>query len=121
MPVITNQTKPSGYITLRATGNDGILRVDAGGSVQGANVTASEVVSEMTIVSAMWSTAAAGSWTINRGSNTVLVLAGSGWHDYQGEGFRLEVDAAQKSSNVDVTLAGGTGTLLLKLHKKSGE
>jgi hypothetical protein len=121
MPVITNQRGPSGYITLRATGSDGILRVDAGGSVQGANATATEVVSNMRIVHAMWSVSGTNTWSVNRGSNTVLVLAGSGSHDYSGEGFRLESDVTQTSSNVKVILSGGTGTLLLKLHKESGE
>ena len=121
MPITVNQKRPSGYVVLRATGNDGLLRVDAGGSVSGANATASETVSKMSIVTAMWSISGTNTFTVNRGSNTVAVFGGSGSHDYQGEGLRLEEDDAQLSSNVDITLSGGSGTLLLKLHKVSGE
>lgn len=120
MTVTTNQRGPSGYLTFKATASDG-LRLTANSSFAGANVNSSEVVQEMFIVGAMWSVSGTNTWDIKRGSNTVLVLAGSGTHDYSGEGIRIEADTAQATSNVDATLSGGTGTLILKIHKRSGE
>jgi hypothetical protein len=114
MPITTNQRKPNGYITFRTNSSDGLL-------LSSANSSANETVSSMGIVHAMWSVSGTNTWSIARGSNTVLVLAGSGSHDYQGEGIRLETDDAQLSSNVTATLSGGTGTLILKLHKQSGQ
>ena len=53
-------------------------------------------------------------------NSTMIVLAGSGEHSYQ-DGMRLEHNSVHPTQNVICTLSGGTGTLLLKLHKVSGE
>ena len=82
---------------------------------------ANETVNELAVTNILWSVSGTNTWQINRGSNTIATLAGSGVWDLQGEGVRLEADAAQLTSNVDIALSGGSGTLVLKMHKKSGQ
>ena len=61
-------------------------------------------------------------WTVARGSNTVAVLSGSGYHDYQASGMRLEAYDLERQANVQFTLSGaGGGVVVAKLHKVSGE
>lgn len=117
MPITTRQRKPNGYVILVSnTAGDGVT---LNGTTNGANATADEVVQEMRIAEVMWSIDG-GSWDIRRGSNTILQLSGSGHHDYQAHGIRIEEDEAQLTSNVNVNTAG-VGSIILKLHKVSGE
>lgn len=120
MPVTNNHKKPAGYVVFRTNATDG-LKLNTANGKQGAN-TIGETVGEMVISEVMWSVDGTNNWNVKRGSNTVAVFAGSGYHDYQASGMQLEVDVAQRTSNVDITRSGGAnGFIILKMHKKSGE
>ena len=119
MPVTNNHKKPAGYVVFRTTATDG-LKLNTANGKQGANAIG-ETVGEMVISEVMWSVDGTNNWNVKRGSNTVAVFAGSGYHDYQASGMQLELNAAQRTSNVDITLSGGNGVIILKMHKKSGE
>lgn len=116
MPITVKQNKNGGYAVLRATSSEGITLATAAGS--------GETVQSMSISEIMWSVDASQRWTITRGNgvgaNTVAVLTGSGHHDYQASGMRLETDDALVA-NCDATLSGGNGYVVIKLHKVSGE
>ncbi len=118
MPITTKSGKPGGYVVLRATENDGFKLNHA--TLPAAN-SAGETVSEMRISEVMWSVASGNRWTVKRGANTMLELGGNGHHDYQGNGIRLEVSKGDLTANVNCTLTGGTGTIIVKMHKASGE
>jgi len=113
MPITTNQNKPGGYVVFRATGTETVNLVTV--------ATAGETVNSMAINEILWSVDASQKWTVTRGSDTVAVLAGSGHHDYQSSGMRLEETNNQMAANCNVTLSGGTGYIVVKLHKVSGE
>ena len=117
MPITVKQRKNGGYSVLRATANDTINLTTAAGS--------GETVQSMSISEIMWSVDASQRWTVTRGNglggNTVAILTGSGHHDYQASGMRLEETNAQLAANCNVTLSGGNGYIVVKLHKVSGE
>ena len=113
MPITVKQNKNGGYAVLRATANDTINLVTAAGS--------GETVQSMAISEIFWSVDASQRWSVTRGANTVAVLAGSGHHDYQASGARLEFNNLELTSNCNVTLSGGNGYIVVKLHKVSGE
>ena len=112
MPITVKQNKNGGYAVLRATANDTINLVTAAGS--------GETVQSMSVSEILWSVDASQRWTVTRGSDTVAVLTGSGHHDYQASGMRLE-ETSQLTANCNVTLSGGNGYVVVKLHKVSGE
>jgi len=97
----------------RATGNETVNLLTV--------ATAGETVNSMAISEIIWSVDAAQKWTVTRGGNTVAILAGSGQHDYQGSGMRLEETNSQLTANCNVALSGGDGYIVVKLHKVSGE
>jgi hypothetical protein len=113
MSITVNQGKPGGYIVLRATGADTVNLV--------TGATAGETINSMSISEIMWSVDGTNRWTVTRGSDSVAVLAGSGHHDYQASGMRLETAGAQLTANCNVALSGGNGYIVVKLHKVSGE
>ncbi len=119
MPITVNQVKNNGYTVLRATGTDS-LKLNTANGKQGANAVGETVLS-MSISEVIWSANSSNRWTIDRGSNTIAVLHGQGDISFQEKGMKLEADSAQLTSNVVVTLSGGTGFIVLKLHKVSGE
>ena len=51
----------------------------------------------------------------------MVELAGNGHHDYQANGIKLEVSQGDLTANLNCTLSGGTGTIIVKMHKASGE
>lgn len=112
MAITTKQNKNGGYAVLRATGADTINLTTAAGS--------GETVQSMSISEIMWSVNGTDTWTVTRGATTVAVLAGSGHHDYQAGAMRLETDA-QLTANCNVALSGGSGYIVVKMHKISGE
>lgn len=119
MPITTNQGKPSGYVVIRAVASEGLLLNTTTGEVAGAN-TINELVQEMTISELIWT----GDWEVTRGGNTVFATgntATSGHFDFQAANMRLEENVAQLTSNVDVVLTTERGSIMLKLHKKSGQ
>jgi len=116
MPVTVNQRKNGGYVVIRATGTETYSLNEL--------ASAGETVESASISEIMWSVDSSNTWTVKRGGgdsgNNVVVLSGSGHHDYQSAGMRLERDS-QLTSNTTVTLSGGTGYIAVKLHKVSGE
>ena len=83
--------------------------------------TAGETVSAMYLAGAFWTLANTnGSWTINRGANTIVTLYGaSGYHEFWAEQTRLEI-GGEPQANIVFTLASGPGSLVLKFHKTAG-
>lgn len=78
-----------------------------------------ETVTAAVINQVTWGTGGADNkWTIARGSNTAMVLNGSGHIDLAGSGYALDVDSA---ANVVCTLGGTTptGFLIVELQKRS--
>jgi hypothetical protein len=118
MPITVNHKKPAGYVVFRANSTSG-LKLNTSNGLAGAN-TIGESVESMAISEVMWSVSSAGSWTVKRGANTVAVFSGSGYHDYQASGIRLEQNSFELSANLDLTLSG-TGVITFKVHKVSGE
>lgn len=112
MPITVKQNKNGGYSILRASANDTINLVTAAGS--------GETVNSMTIAEIMWSINGTNTWTVTRGGDTVAVLSGSGQHDYQASGMRLET-TGQITANCNVAISGGDGYIVVKVHKVSGE
>lgn len=120
MPVTVNHRKPAGYVVFRTNATDG-LKLNTAVGKQGAN-SIGETVLSMAISELMWSTNGTATWTVARGANTVAVLSGSGYHDYQASGMRLEAYDLERQANVQFTLSGaGGGVVVAKLHKVSGE
>ena len=126
MAITVRQNKPGGYVVLNTSATD-FVRLNHGTDAADGNMAGNsgETVNEMYIASAKWSASGTNTWKITRGAgtganSTMIILAGSGEHDYQ-DGMRLEHNAVHPTQNVICTLSGGTGTLLLKLHKVSGE
>tara|TARA_B100000085_G_C18367289_1_gene440815 strand:+ start:282 stop:662 length:381 start_codon:yes stop_codon:yes gene_type:complete len=126
MAITVRQTKPGGYVVLNTSATD-FVKLNAAATSDAANEAGAsgETVNEMYIAAAKWSVSGTNTWKITRGAgtganSTMIILAGSGEHSYQ-DGMRLEHNDVHPTQNVICTLSGGTGTLLLKLHKVSGE
>lgn len=123
MAITVKQNKPGGYVVVNTTGTD-FLSLNSATAGKGANGVG-ETVQSMTVVGAKWSVSGTNTWTISRGAaganSTIAVLAGSGQHDYDASQMKLESTTAHETSNVVFALSGGSGTLLLKVHKVSGE
>ena len=63
-----------------------------------------------------------GYWRFGENTGTTLYdLSGSGNHDYQSSGMVLEHYLGDREANVHFALSGGTGTVVAKFHKRSGE
>jgi len=121
MAITVNQNKPGGYLVLNTSATTFLSRPGDEGAAANKVATTDETVQSYTVVGATWSVSGTNTWTIARGANTIAILAGSGSHDYQSSGMKLEDSTAMVTSNTVITLSGGTGTLLLKAHKVSGE
>lgn len=116
MPITVKQNKNGGYAVLRATSTETVSL----GELAASN----ETIQSASIAEIMWSADSTNRWTVKRGGggtgNNVAVLAGSGHHDYQVNGMRIET-SSQLTSNTTVTLSGGNGYIVVKFHKVSGE
>ena len=89
MPITVKQNKNGGYSVLRATGTETVSLAELAAT--------SETIQSASIAEIMWSVDASNRWTVKRGggsaANNVAVLAGSGHHDYQESGVRLETSS----------------------------
>jgi len=118
MAITVKQNKPGGIVVVRDTAT-GFLSLNS--STAGAN-SVNEDVQEMYITGIKWNVSGTETWTIARGANTVAILSGSGSHNYDDDQMRLESPAGgDAQANVVYTKSGGTGTILIKMHKVSGE
>jgi hypothetical protein len=97
----------------------GYLNLNGGTNPSNA---AGETVTSMAIDEVLWSlSVATNSWSIGRGGNTSFICYGhSGHHKFKDTGLRLE-SGGDSVANTFFTLSGGSGRLILKLHKQSGE
>jgi hypothetical protein len=110
-------TKPGGYVVIRSEAS-GYLNLNAG--TYAAN-SAGETNQSMVISHIMWSSSGTARWTVKRGANTMAELNYSGNWDLQSAGMPLEVNSFEKSANLVFTKSAGNGTIVIKLHKTSGE
>ena len=120
MAITVKQNKPGGIVVVRDTAT-GYISLNSASI--GAN-SVNEEVQEMYITGIKWNVSGTNTWTIARGANTVAVLSGSGSHNYDDDQMRLELplsSGGEATANVVYTKSGGTGTILIKLHKVSGE
>ena len=123
--ITVNQNKGSKGTGLLVIRSDSTGFVDLNSASANTHLkanTAGETVRSMYLASVMWTLAntSGGSWNIQRGGNTIFTLAGqSGYFDFWGENFRLEV-GGDPQSNVIFSLANSSGSIVLKLHKNSG-
>lgn len=115
--ITQNQLKPGGYLTIRS---DATGYVNLNGGTYAGN-SAGESVSTATISGIHWSVTGTNRWTIKRGANTVAELGGSGTWNLQSMNTPLEATLGDKQGNTVFTLSGGNGTILIRLHKQSGE
>lgn len=92
--------------------------VTSGDSV-GAN-SALEVVDSMNIAAITWQVSTGQTWSVARGADTMMIVDGYGHLDFAEDQMRVET-AAQETANCVVTKSGGTGVMLIKFHKRSGE
>lgn len=106
MPISYNQS--GGRVLIRATGAESYI-VAGNNAVSNIAANAIEFVNTAYISKVYWS----GTWTVARGSNTVLNLTGNGNWDLAGQQMSIQ---DYNSANVVIT---GSGTILLQLTKDS--
>lgn len=121
--ITVNQNKGSrgtGILVVRSDAT-GFLSTNGVDGVSQAN-TAGETISAMHLAEVTWSTnSASAAWTLKRGADTVFVCHGQNGHiNFQQSQMRLET-GNQAQANVVFELAGGTGNIVIKIHKQSGE
>lgn len=118
MAITVKQNKPGGIVVVRDTASSYISLNSASIGANAVN----ETVQEMYITGIKWNVSGTETWTIARGGNTVAILSGSGSHNYDDDQMRLESPVGgDAQANVVYTKSGGTGTILIKIHKVSGE
>lgn len=111
MSINVNQGEKRVVLHFTTTGSANIAGNNSTSDVALSN----EVLTGAYIRRVWWGTDAAGaSWTVKRGSNTVLVLNGSGQMDFSESGSAI---VGNNSSNVVCTLAGGNGFIMVDLAK----
>lgn len=119
MPITVKTTKGSlgtGTVVVRdvATGS-----IDLNGA-PGANAVG-ETVTSMTISEVAWSVSGSNTWTLARGANNVLVLAGSGQMKFDDSQLKLEQNNLEEIDDISWTLSAGTGSIVIRVRKKSGD
>lgn len=109
-------SRGSGIVVIRSDVTGGLL-LNTAGAVEGANATAAETVSSMTIAHIAWT----GEWTIQRGADTVFSTPSGSWgqYDFADEQLKLET-SAQETANVVFTAGAGANSIIIKMHKRSG-
>jgi len=118
MPITTKTRGHNGYVTARFT-DSGFIDLHHSDATIGANC-AGETVSSMNIVGYVINTGANCSFTIARGANTVLYLTGQDNMNLQQDNMIIDNLPGEATANLVVTkVGGGTGVVLLKLHKQS--
>lgn len=111
MGININQKNKRVVLHFTATGSVNV----AGNSTSSDIATGDEVLTGAYIRRIWWGcNAAAATWTVQRGSNTVVVLNGSGSMDFSEAGSPI---IGSSTSNVVATLAGGAGFIMIDLAK----
>lgn len=116
-------------ITVNQKGGNLIVRSDASGHIDlnsantavAANL-ANETVTTLEIREIAWSGSgvSGATWTLARGANTVFACRGQNGTLSFENGLKLEQNSLEETANVVFTLSG-TGDMVLRLKKRSGE
>lgn len=117
MPITVKQRGPSGYAVGRSIATETYIL--NGATALSANAAGGEVVDSMSIAEIIYT----GDWLIARGANTVFDSGGvnlGGHFDFQAHGMQLEASQGDREADCSCTLTG-SGTLVIKFHKKSGQ
>lgn len=118
MPITVKTSKGSlgtGKVVVRDS-STGSLALNG---APGANAVG-ETVDSMTISEVAWSVSAGGSWTLARGANTVFICsAGQGQVKFDDSQLKLEQNRSEEIADLSYTLSG-TGTIVVRVTKKSG-
>lgn len=121
------QNAKQGYVVARFNATGSML-IETANSTNSANCmvvfdpvsnTSAETINSVNIVNLAWTVPAAQTWTITRGANTIIVLGGNGQLDLQTDGLIIDSVGDEPQANIVCTLSGGTGTLIVKAHKRS--
>jgi hypothetical protein len=109
-------SRGSGIVVIRSDVTGGLL-LNTAGAVEGANASLGETVIGMTIAHIAWT----GEWTLKRGDDTVFSTPTGSWgqYDFADEQLKLETPA-QETANVVFTAGAGAGSIIIKMHKRSG-
>ena len=103
--VLTNKDSTS-IVTANAT--DGAITL--------AEMTKSgETVTSADIVEIFWTVNGTNTWLVDRGGTTIGQFSGSGHWNLYFSGISL---ATGNTSDIGLTLSGGTGYIVLKVHKQ---
>ena len=99
----------------------GFLSTSANANTTNQAQATGETISSWSVADIVWSGGATTtSWTLSRGSDTVFVAYGQNGHiDFTENQIRLETPT-QATANLVFTLSG-TGNIVIKMHKQSGE
>ena len=86
------------------------------GSITLAEITkAGETVTTANIVEIFWTVNGTNTWLVDRGGTTIGQFSGSGHWNLNATGISLSTGS---TSDIGLTLSGGTGYIVLKVHKQ---
>ena len=108
MATVIQNTKGSGSV-VTATSTDGEI------TLAELKATGDETWTKATITEVFWTVNGTNTWLIDRGGTALAQFSGSGHHDYKGSGAALVTGSG---SDIGLTLSGGTGFIMLIIHKQ---
>ncbi len=86
------------------------------GAITLAEMTKSgETVSSAEVVEIFWTVNGTNTWLVDRGGTALGQFSGSGHWNLNATGISL---ATGSTSDIGLTLSGGTGYIILKVHKQ---
>ena len=106
MATVITKTKGKTVVTANAT--DGAVTI-AEMQTSGLTITIAD------IVEVFWTVSGTNTWLIDRGGTALAQYAGSGNHDYSASGLSL---ATGNTSDMGLTLSGGTGFIVVIVHTR---
>lgn len=109
-------SRGSGIVVIRSDVAGG-LELNTNAGKEGANVSG-ETVFGMTIAHIAWT----GEWDISRGNDLVFQTPAGSWgqYDFADEQLKLET-SEQEEANVVFNAVSSGGSIIIKMHKRSGE
>jgi len=106
MATVITKTKGKTVVTANAT--DGAITI---AEMQTAGIT----ITIADIVEVFWTVNGTNTWLIDRGGTALAQYSGNGNHDYASSGLTL---ATGNTSDIGLTLSGGTGFIVLVVHTR---
>ena len=106
MATVITKTKGKTVVTANAT--DGAITI---AEMQTAGLT----ITKADIVEVFWTVSGTNTWLIDRGGTALAQYSGSGNHDYSASGLSL---ATGNTSDMGLTLSGGTGFIVVIVHTR---